>query len=141
MQNGEVLALTQDSARRAGSFPGEAVYVDGKGIGDIGNIVLRDRHNLSEDGLVLAVVSVDFTKNELLAGPDIVSRGFIYMRESVGLIQDAQKVIRTTVIGHLNSGKKVNEKILRDAMQNALQPFLHKRTKRNPMIMAVVMPV
>ncbi|MGH2104074.1 ribonuclease J1 [Aerococcus urinaeequi] len=141
MQNGEVLALTQDSARRAGSFPGEAVYVDGKGIGDIGNIVLRDRHNLSEDGLVLAVVSVDFTKNELLAGPDIVSRGFIYMRESVGLIQDAQKVIRTTVIGHLNSGKKVNEKILRDAMQNALQPFLYKRTKRNPMIMAVVMPV
>ncbi|WCG38455.1 ribonuclease J [Aerococcus urinaeequi] len=141
MQNGEVLALTQDSARRAGSFPGEAVYVDGKGIGDIGNIVLRDRHNLSEDGLVLAVVSVDFTKNELLAGPDIVSRGFIYMRESVGLIQDAQKIIRTTVIGHLNSGKKVNEKILRDAMQNALQPFLYKRTKRNPMIMAVVMPV
>src|SRR5699024_10353154 len=141
MQNGEDLALTQDSARRAGSFPGEAVYVDGKGIGDIGNIVLRDRHNLSEDGLVLAVVSVDFTKNELLAGPDIVSRGFIYMRESVGLIQDAQKVIRTTVIGHLNSGKKVNEKILRDAMQNALQPFLYKRTKRNPMIMAVVMPV
>jgi len=141
MKNGEVLALTQESARRAGSFPGEAVYIDGKGIGDIGNIVLRDRHNLSEDGLVLAVVSVDFAKNELLAGPDIVSRGFIYMRESVGLIQDAQKVIRTTVIGHLNSGKKVNEKILRDAMQNALQPFLYKRTKRNPMIMAVVMPV
>ncbi|AMB95660.1 MULTISPECIES: ribonuclease J1 [Aerococcus] len=139
--NGQVAALTQDSWREAGKVPADAVYVDGKGIGDIGNIVLRDRHNLSEDGIVIVVVTVNFENNELVAGPDIVSRGFIYMRESGDLIKDAQKVVQTTVIGHLNSGKEVNEKILRDSIQNALYPFLHKRTKRNPMILPVIMPV
>ncbi|AMB99770.1 ribonuclease J [Aerococcus urinaehominis] len=141
MDSGDVLALTKDTARRAGSVQAGDVYVDGKGIGDIGNIVLNDRRNLSEDGLVVVVVTIDFSRNELLAGPDIVSRGFIYMRESGDLIQDAQKVIMTNVIGHLNSGKPVDAHMLRESMQNALRPFLYKRTKRHPMIMPVVMSV
>lgn len=141
MENGDVLALTEHSARRAGSIPAQDVYVDGKGIGDIGNIVLKDRHKLSEDGLVLVVVTIDFKAKQLLAGPTIVSRGFIYMRESEDLIRDAQKVIQTAVIGQLNSGRKVNERAIRDVIQNALYPFLFKRTKRNPLLMPVVMGI
>lgn len=141
MENGDVLALTEHSARRAGSIPAQDVYVDGKGIGDIGNIVLKDRHKLSEDGLVLVVVTIDFKAKQLLAGPTIVSRGFIYMRESEDLIRDAQKVIQTAVIGQLNSGRKVNERAIRDVIQNALFPFLFKRTKRKPLLMPVVMGI
>lgn len=141
MENGDVLALTEHSARRAGSIPAQDVYVDGKGIGDIGNIVLKDRHKLSEDGLVLVVVTIDFKSKQLLAGPTIVSRGFIYMRESEDLIRDAQKVIQTAVIGQLNSGRKVNERAIRDVIQNALFPFLFKRTKRKPLLMPVVMGI
>lgn len=137
--NGDVLAVTEDSCRHAGHIPASDVYVDGKGIGDIGNIVLKDRKHLSEDGIVIVVVSVDFNNHELVTGPDIISRGFIYMRESEVLIKNAQKVIQTAVIGQLNSGKPVSDKILRDCMQNALGPFLYKRTKRQPMILPVVM--
>ncbi|HAQ0354293.1 TPA: ribonuclease J, partial [Enterococcus faecium] len=138
MENGDVLALTSDSARPAGHFVAGDVYIDGSGIGDIGNVVLRDRHLLSEEGLVLAVATVDIKKKEILAGPDILSRGFVYMRESGEMINEAQRILFHALRECLN-GPDCSEYKLKEAMTGALQPFLFERTERHPMILPMVM--
>ena len=141
MENGDILALTNDTARPAGNFPAADVYVDGKGIGDIGNIVLRDRRILSQDGLVVVVLTVDFKTKQLAAGPDILSRGFIYMRESGSLISEAQSLIKQEVNRTLSHDDKINEKRLKDAIIDVAQPFLFEKTERRPMVVPVIMPL
>ncbi len=138
MENGDVLALTADSARLAGHFNASDVYIDGSGIGDIGNVVLRDRRILSEEGLVLAVATVDLAKKEVLAGPDILSRGFVYMRESTELIQEGQRILYKAITNALEQ-PQVTPARLRDAMNDALQPFLYDKTERHPMILSMIM--
>ena len=117
------------------------MYVDGKGIGDIGNIVLRDRHILSQDGLVVVVLTVDYKHKQLVAGPDILSRGFIYMRESGDLISEAQGIIKKEVNETLHSEGKISEKQIKDAVTSSIQPYLFEKTARKPMIVPVVMNV
>lgn len=137
-ENGDMLALTADSARYAGHFNASDVYVDGSGIGDIGNVVLRDRRILSEEGLVLAVATVNLEKKEVLAGPDILSRGFVYMRESGDMINEAQSLLFKALREALNQ-PDCNEHKLREAMSGALQPFLFDQTERHPMILSMIM--
>ena len=113
LSNGDVLAVTADSARRAGHFFAGDVYVDGNGIGDIGNIVLRDRKTLSQDGLVICVATVDYENRELVAGPDMLSRGFIYMKESGQLLNEAQAILRDELEELLADSEEVlNERVL-----------------------------
>ncbi len=138
MNNGDVIAFTEDSARYAGSFEAGDIYVDGKGIGDIGNIVLKDRHLLSKNGLVLVVATIDTAKKEVLSGPDIISRGFIYMRESDELIQQAQSVAYRTIERALQYDQ-FNEYKLRNSVIEDLKRFFYEQMERNPMILPVFM--
>lgn len=126
MENGDVLALTAHSARRAGHFNAQDIYVDGNGIGDIGAAVLRDRHDLSEYGVVLAVATVDFDSQMILAGPDILSRGFIYMRESGELIRESQRVLFNAIRIALKN-KDASIQSVNGAIVNALRPFLYEK--------------
>lgn len=140
LDNGDIVALTEDTARNAGSFEAGDVYVDGKGIGDIGNIVLRDRHILSDNGIVVVVATIDEKRKTILAGPDIISRGFIYMRESEELIQQAQKVAFHSLKNSFK-GKQVSEQKIKSNLIEEMKEFLFDETERRPIILPVILPV
>lgn len=138
MENGDVLALTKDSARLAGHFNAQDIYVDGNRIGEIGAAVLKDRRDLSEDGVVLAVATVDFKTKMILAGPDVLSRGFIYMRESGDLIRESQRVLFNAIRIAMRN-KDANIQTVNGAIVNALRPFLYEKTEREPIIIPMIL--
>lgn len=134
LDNGDVLAVSPDEARVAGHIPAQDTYVDGNGIGDVGTAVLRDRQMLSEDGLVVVVATIDLKNKEITAGPDILSRGFIYMRESEDLINEGRKVIFHAILSAMHE-PTANEHIIRNAVVSQLQRFLFEQMKRRPLIL------
>lgn len=140
LENGDVLALTHDSARIAGHFNADDVYIDGSGIGDIGNVVLRDRRILSEEGLVVVVATIDMKNREVLSGPDLLSRGFIYMRESGELINKGRKQVFHSIKRTLKN-EKISETMLKDAIVSDLQSFLFEQTERHPLIIPMLVTV
>ncbi len=137
---GDVLSMDEDSAEVTGTVTAGGLLVDGLGVGDVGNIVLRDRQNLAENGIIIVVVTLERYSNELLAGPDIVSRGFVYVRESENLMEEARSVVNEALLGCLD--KRVSDwGRIKMVIKDSLSDFLWKRMKRNPMILPIIMEV
>ena len=140
MSSGDVVELGPDTCKVTGHVPSGGILVDGLGVGDVGNIVLRDRQNLAQNGIIIVVLTLEKYSNQLLAGPDIVSRGFVYVRESEDLLDEAKRVVDDAVMDcldrHVTDWGKIKN-IIRDSLSD----FLWKRMKRNPMILPIIMEV
>jgi len=140
LSSGDVLEITDNDAAVVGQVPCGTVLVDGLGVGDVGNIVLRDRQNLAQDGIIIVVMTLEKYTNQLLAGPDIVSRGFVYVRESENLIEEARSVVESVVLDCLDNGITDWLKI-KNSVKDELSDFLWKRIKRSPMVLPIIMEV
>ena len=137
---GKVLEIGVDSARFNGTVPAGKVLIDGYGIGDIGNIVLRDRRHLSQDGLLVVVVSIDFSYGVLVSGPDIVSRGFVYVRESEELMEKAREIAKDAIEDCFESNIFERTEI-KSTVKGALSKYIFHQTGRKPMILPIIMDV
>lgn len=137
---GKVYELTRDSIKIAGTVPSGRVLVDGLGVGDVGSIVLRDRKHLAQDGLIVVVATIDGENGLLVAGPDIVSRGFVYVRESEGLI-DETRVVAKNVLEECSASGVTDWGTIKTKVKDGLSRLLYEKTKRSPMILPVIMEV
>ncbi len=140
LNSGDVLELTKEKAAVTGRVPVGDILVDGLGVGDVGNIVLRDRQHLAADGILIVVLALDGATDELVSGPDIVSRGFVYVRESDELMDEARGVVNEAVEGCLGRGISDWGK-LKSAIKDVLGDYVWKKTKRRPMILPIIMEV
>ncbi|MDO4554798.1 MAG: ribonuclease J [Lachnospiraceae bacterium] len=140
LSSGDVLSLNKQAAKVTGRVPAHGIFVDGLGVGDVGNIVLKDRQQLSQNGLLIIVVTLERHSGQCLAGPDIVSRGFVYVRESETLMEDARQVVSEALEKCLSKNITDWSKI-KGSIKDALSEFLWKRTKRNPMILPIITEV
>ena len=140
IQSGDVLELDSESCRVADKVHTGAILVDGLGVGDVGNIVLRDRQHLAEDGIIIVVLTLERRTNRLLAGPDIVSRGFVYVRESEQLMEDARKAV-SDALDKCLSGRHTDWNRIKLVIRDAMNDYIWKKTKRKPMVIPIIMDV
>ena len=140
MKSGNVLELKEDSAKIVGEVQAQGIMVDGLGVGDVGNIVLRDRQHLSENGLLVVVLTMERGSGQVLAGPDIVSRGFVYVREAENLMDECLEIVNIALERLFDRGITDWGKI-KSEIKDSLNDFLWKKTKRNPMILPIIMEV
>ena len=144
IDNGDVLEFTTDGEETTYSIKEKVqaggVFVDGLGIGDVGNIVIRDRQNLSQNGIIVVALTLERYSGNLMAGPDLISRGFVYVRESEDLMEEARRTVQNVVDDCLQSRMNDWGKI-KNLIKDSLADFLWKKIKRNPVILPVIMEV
>ena len=141
LQSGDVLSLDANGAEVVDKVHTGAILVDGLGVGDVGNIVLRDRQHLAEDGILIVVLTLEKGTNQVLAGPDIVSRGFVYVRESEGLMEEARQILSEALEHCLTQNRNADWTRIKLVIRDTMNEFIWKRTKRRPMILPIIMDV
>ena len=140
MTNGRVLELDEYDAKLAGTVPVGKIMVDGLGVGDVGNIVLRDRQRLSQDGLIIIVLTMDSATGTVVAGPDVLSRGFVYVRESENLMDDIKQLLRAKIVKFEEKGI-TDWTTIKTMIREELRDYIYKKTKRDPMILPIIMEI
>ena len=139
MKNGRIVELNENEAKLSGTVPVGKIFVDGLGVGDVGNIVLRDRQHLSQDGLIVVVLTMDSLGN-VVAGPDIISRGFVYVRESENLMEEVKAIINIEIMKCVDNHIK-DWATIKSTIRDALKDYIFQTTKRNPMILPIIMEI
>ncbi len=139
-ENGNVIETDGNSMKIVSQVPAGKVMVDGLGVGDVGSIVLRDRKHLAQDGLIIVVIGIERSSNTLVSGPDIISRGFVYVRESEALMEEARQVLLRTL--DRCSGHDLKEwGTLKTKLRDVLSDYIYEKTKRSPMILPIIMEI
>lgn len=138
--NGDVIEVTRNYMKKTGTVTSGQVFVDGLGVGDVGHIVLRDRKHLSQDGILTVVVTIERETGTVIAGPDIISRGFVYVRESEGLMDEARELVKN-ILDDFQEKNVTDWSTLKSGMRDGLREFLYEKTKRKPMILPIIMEV
>ena len=137
---GDIIEVTRNSIKKNGSVISGQIFVDGLGVGDVGNIVLRDRKHLSQDGILTVVVTLSKETKGIVAGPDIISRGFVYVRESEGLMDEAKDIVRDIILECEEKGI-TDWATLKSNVRDELRSYLYEKTKRKPMILPIIMEI
>ena len=140
MNNGRIMEINENSAKMTGTVQSGRILVDGLGVGDVGNIVLKDRQHLSQDGLIIIVITMDSNTGEVLAGPDIISRGFVYVKESENLMDEVKRTVQRELYKCEEKGIK-DWSSIKSALKDGLRDYVFAKTKRNPMILPIIMEV
>ena len=138
--NGRTLEINEDEAKFTTSVPSGKVLVDGLGVGDVGNIVLRDRQHLSQDGLIVIVLTMDSATGEIVSGPDVISRGFVYVRESENLMEEVKSVIKSEVY-EFEQRHITDWSTIKSTLKDNLRDYIFQKTKRDPMILPIIMEI
>ncbi|HEU5463187.1 MAG TPA: ribonuclease J, partial [Candidatus Binatia bacterium] len=137
LEDGDVLEISAHGAEKTAPVPVGKVFVDGKGVGDVGDVVIRDRRHLSEDGMVLAVMAIHQQTGELVAGPDLISRGFMLAEESEEVLEHAKKVVMETLHG-INRETRTDPAELKEEVRKALRRFFRKKLERHPVVLPYI---
>ena len=137
---GKVMELSPNSAKITGTVTAGQVFVDGYGVGDVGSVVLRDRRHLAQDGVIVVVLSMSGENGMLVSGPDIITRGFVYVKESEGLLEELRQVALEAIRG-VDTRYSTDWAAIKGAIKDDLSGYLYKKTKRSPMILPVIMEV
>ena len=138
--NGRILELSEEEAKFNGTVTAGIILVDGLGVGDVGNIVLRDRQKLSQDGLITVVLTLDSASGKIVAGPDVISRGFVYVRESENLMEDIKKLLRTE-LAKCEEKHVTDWATIKSVIKEELGDYIYKKTKRQPMLIPIIMEI